>query len=54
MAGPGELWAALPGYGVEMTRRHYRRLLAAADGIFWARRGDRLYLAGIARLADEL
>jgi len=48
------LWQALPSYGVTMTRRHYRRLLAAGAGVLWTMAADRLYLASIARLADEL
>lgn len=48
----------IPAYeritGEQIGDRHLRRLLSRGDGIFWTRCNDRLYLAGIARLAEEL
>lgn len=42
----------LPHYTI--TRRHFRRLLQRGENVFWRRTDDRLYLTGIARLAEDL
>lgn len=49
------LWFAvqeIPGY--QITRRHYRRLIQKGAGLFWSRHNDRLYLIGIAKVAENL
>lgn len=49
------LWSAVGNVrGWQITRRHFRRLLTKGDGLFWTRHNDRLYLTGIAKLAQEL
>lgn len=49
------LWLAIGDLpATHYTRRHFRRVLAAGDGLFWQMTDDRLYLAGVKKLAADL
>lgn len=58
--GPGwcgleSLWDSISDLpGLHCTRRHFRRILAHGDGLFWSLTDDRAYLTSSPKLAAEL
>jgi hypothetical protein len=49
-----DFWAALAPLGVTYTRRHFRRLLTAGENIFWTTTHNRIYFAGVQKVAESL
>lgn len=49
-----DFWAALAPLGVLYTRRHFRRLVRAGEGVFWTCTYNRIYFSGVGRLAGWL
>jgi hypothetical protein len=48
------IWKILQAYRIRYTRRHFNRLLAEGEGLFWRKSGKHLYLAGIQTVAGAM
>jgi hypothetical protein len=49
-----ELWGKMRAYRIACSKRHFNRLLAAGEGLFWYPAGGQLYLRGIQPVACAL
>jgi hypothetical protein len=48
------LWQKIQAYRISYTKRHFNRLLAEGEGLFWHRSGKHIYLSGIQPVAREM